>query len=104
MEEPQQSTDFARIINQHHFTRLRNLINPDKVVHGGQVDPESRFIAPTIMDQVTMDDAVMGEEILVPYYLFCGMRPWRMPSGLLNIIPTLCHFIFLHVIKQRRKE
>jgi aldehyde dehydrogenase (NAD+) len=65
-KEPQKSADFARIINEHHFTRIQNLINTDKVVHGGQVDPETLFIGPTIMDQVTLDDAVMGEEIFGP--------------------------------------
>jgi len=94
-KEPQKSADFARIINKHHFNRLQNLINTDKVVHGGEVDPETLFIGPTIMDQVTLDDAVMGEEIF---------GPLRMPSGLLKNIPTLYRFIYLHVIKQRRKE
>ncbi len=65
-ENPQNSPDYARIINQEHFKRLVGLIDPQKTIHGGQVDAEKRFIAPTILDRVTLEDAVMGEEIFGP--------------------------------------
>jgi aldehyde dehydrogenase (NAD+) len=64
--EPQKSADFARIINDKHFSRLQNLINPEKVVHGGQVESSTRYIAPTILEKVDLDDAVMNEEIFGP--------------------------------------
>lgn len=65
-ENPQNSPDYARIINQEHFKRLVGLIDPQKTIHGGQVDAEKRFIAPTILDRVTLEDAVMGEEVFGP--------------------------------------
>lgn len=64
--DPKKSPDFGRIIDDHHFDRLCGLIDHDKVVLGGQVDPDERYIAPTLMDDVTMQDAVMGEEIFGP--------------------------------------
>ena len=48
------------------FDRLCELIDHEKVVVGGQCDAATRYIAPTIMDNVTFDDAVMGEEIFGP--------------------------------------
>ena len=42
------------------------MIIPEKVVVGGQVDAASRFIAPTVMRDVTLNDAVMTEEIFGP--------------------------------------
>jgi len=65
-ENPQKSPDFARIINESHFQRLTGLIDADKVVVGGKVDEENLYIAPTIMTQVAMDDAIMQEEIFGP--------------------------------------
>jgi len=41
-------------------------LDADKVVHGGQTDIDNLFIAPTILVQVTMEDAIMGEEIFGP--------------------------------------
>lgn len=65
-ENPQNSPDLTRIINESHFKRLAGLIDPQKVVLGAETDPEQRYIAPTILDQVSMEDAVMEEEIFGP--------------------------------------
>jgi aldehyde dehydrogenase (NAD+) len=65
-DDPSKSPDFARIISDKHFTRLLGLIDQDKVIAGGQSDAKQRYIAPTILDNVTFDDDVMGEEIFGP--------------------------------------
>ena len=65
-EKPLDNSDYGKIINSKHFERLCGLINKDKVVHGGETNPEAMQIAPTIMDNVTWDDAVMQEEIFGP--------------------------------------
>jgi len=43
-----------------------NLIDPAKVVCGGNARPETLQLEPTVMDQVTFEDAVMQEEIFGP--------------------------------------
>lgn len=65
-ESPLENKDYGRIINEKHFNRLCGLIDSKKVVFGGEVNPETCQIAPTVMDGVTYDDAVMGEEIFGP--------------------------------------
>lgn len=62
----QQSPDYPRIVNEAHFDRVAALIDPDKVAHGGQTDRSDKFIAPTLMTDVTADDAVMQDEIFGP--------------------------------------
>ena len=42
------------------------MLNPEKIYYGGQTHKETRYIQPTIMQNVTMDDAVMQEEIFGP--------------------------------------
>jgi aldehyde dehydrogenase (NAD+) len=64
--DPAASADYGRIINQAHWDRLHGLIDPAKVVVGGDGDRSSRYLAPTVMTGVTGDDAVMGEEIFGP--------------------------------------
>ena len=64
--EPLQNKDYGKIINEKHFNRLCGLIDEKKVVIGGQANPDTNQIAPTVMDGVTYDDAVMGEEIFGP--------------------------------------
>ena len=57
---------YVHMINRKHYDRVMGLIDPEKVVLGGQGDPETLRIAPTILDNVTADDAVMQEEIFGP--------------------------------------
>lgn len=65
-EIPLQNPDYGKIINEKHFDRLLGLIDRGKVVFGGEIDPTTSRISPTVMDGVTNDDAVMGEEIFGP--------------------------------------
>jgi len=65
-DKPLENRDFGKIINEKHFARLCSLIDYDKVVVGGETNPQTCQIAPTVMDGVTWDDAVMGEEIFGP--------------------------------------
>ena len=57
---------YGKIISKKHFDRVTGLIDPKKVVHGGHFDPASQKIEPTVMDGITWDDKVMGEEIFGP--------------------------------------
>jgi aldehyde dehydrogenase (NAD+) len=65
-ENPQQSPDFARIINERHHARLTRLLGNQTVVTGGETDVSDRYIAPTILKNVEEGDAVMREEIFGP--------------------------------------
>ncbi|MBQ8249530.1 MAG: aldehyde dehydrogenase [Clostridia bacterium] len=65
-DEPLANKDYGKIINEKHFARLCGLIDEKKVIIGGNTNAETCQIAPTVMDNVTYDDAVMGEEIFGP--------------------------------------
>jgi len=60
------SLDVGRLVNDKHFERVKGLIDPSKVVIGGETEKSQKFIAPTIMDNVSFDDACMQEEIFGP--------------------------------------
>ena len=63
---PETSPDYARIINQHHFNRLCELLDAGQTMIGGDTNPTNRYIAPTVIDGVTLEDPVMQEEIFGP--------------------------------------
>jgi|UPI000406DA8B aldehyde dehydrogenase (NAD+) len=63
--------DYARIVNQRHFQRIKSLLDDatakgGKVRTGGQVIAEENFIAPTLIEQVSEDMKLMQEEIFGP--------------------------------------
>ena len=64
--EPLKNPDYGKIINVKHFDRLCSLISREKVVFGGETDPAACRIAPTLLSDVTPDDAIMGQEIFGP--------------------------------------
>lgn len=57
---------YGKIINKKHFERVRSLIDKDKIYFGGKSDESTLKIEPTVLDNVTLDDAVMQEEIFGP--------------------------------------
>lgn len=61
-----ENNNFVQIINDRNFDRVLNLIDPDKVYYGGTYKREERRINPTILTNVSLDDAVMQEEIFGP--------------------------------------
>ena len=65
-ENPLENPDFGKIINEKHFERLCGLMDKNKVVWGGGFNRHTNQIAPTIMDNVSWEDAVMQEEIFGP--------------------------------------
>lgn len=63
---PETSPDYARIINQHHFQRLCELLKTGEIVVGGDTNPSNYYIAPTVIDAVSPEEGVMQEEIFGP--------------------------------------
>lgn len=61
--KPLANSDYGKVINEKHFDRISSLIDSSKVVLGGGKDRGNLQIEPTVMDEVTWDDAVMKEEI-----------------------------------------
>jgi aldehyde dehydrogenase (NAD+) len=64
--DPQNSPDYARIINSQQLDRLVALLNSGRILWGGSHDREQRFLAPTLMDEVDWDSPIMESEIFGP--------------------------------------
>lgn len=64
--DPQASADYGRIVNDSHFHRLEKLLDSGTVAVGGQADADTRYIAPTVLTGITVEDPPMAEEIFGP--------------------------------------
>ena len=65
-ENPEISPDFARIINGRNWSRLIEMIEPDKVIFGGQYNNETNYLAPTLIEENNLDSLIMQDEIFGP--------------------------------------
>jgi len=66
--EVSRSPDYCRIVTDRHFARLKALLDQTQgtVVLGGQHHAHSKFLAPTVVTDVTLSDSLMKEEIFGP--------------------------------------
>lgn len=65
-ENPKQSEDYPRIVNNKNFNRLKGMLKGLRVAIGGETDEDELYIAPTLVDEPSMDSEVMKDEIFGP--------------------------------------
>ena len=65
-DEPAQSRDYARIINEQRFDKLESYLQQGTIVTGGKTDRSKLYIAPTVLTNIPGDSTIMEEEIFGP--------------------------------------
>ena len=67
-EDIKSNKDFGRIVNEKHMNRLKDILenDKDKIVFGGEIDFNDRYISPTILKDISLDDKCMQEELFGP--------------------------------------
>ncbi|HHT22586.1 MAG TPA: aldehyde dehydrogenase [Bacteroidales bacterium] len=65
-ENSKESEFYPRIINDKAMKRLVGLMEKGQILHGGKVDLEDKFIEPTLIDSLNLNDPIMQEEIFGP--------------------------------------
>ena len=94
-EDPKRNPDYSRIIGAREVSRLAGLIDLAKVVAGGQVDPDARYLDPTIVYPVSWDDLIMEEEVFGPILPILTYRTLDEAFGRISATPLpLAAFIF----------
>lgn len=63
---PEASPDYTRIINTRNWERLNDLIEPEKVLFGGQKNSEDCYLAPTLIEETSLESPIMKDEIFGP--------------------------------------
>ncbi|EDL64317.1 aldehyde dehydrogenase [Bacillus sp. SG-1] len=67
-EEPLQSDQYGKIVNERHYDRLKKYLNDGEVILGGRYDDQSLQIQPTLIKPLNTDVPVMTEEIFGPIF------------------------------------
>jgi aldehyde dehydrogenase (NAD+) len=65
-ENPQVSESYGRIVSSRHFDRLKAMLGSGTIAIGGESDVTQRYIAPTVLTDVTLESPLMTEEIFGP--------------------------------------
>lgn len=64
--DPENSLYLTHIVNERRFDVLTHYLTQGNILSGGRYNREKRFIEPTLIDGVTLNDNIMQEEIFGP--------------------------------------
>jgi aldehyde dehydrogenase (NAD+) len=87
-DDPQRSPDFGRIVSPRHFDRLTALLASGTIYHGGRHDRADKYIAPTVLVNVSSDSPVMQEEIFGPILPVLEVDSIRQVIDFINARPS----------------
>ncbi len=62
----QESKDYTKIVNEHHFNRLIQLLEGCEILVGGNHSKETLYIEPTLVKINNLEHPIMKEEIFGP--------------------------------------
>ncbi len=65
-DNPVQSRFYPRIVSPEAVNRLKELMNEGDIYCGGEINENDKYIAPTIIDNIRPDSAIMQNEIFGP--------------------------------------
>ena len=89
------SHEYGRIINEKQFDRLSGYLQQGKIVCGGNSDRNNLYIEPTIMEGVSLDTAIMKEEIFGPILPVIGFETTREAKAIIANNPNpLAFYVF----------
>ena len=98
---PQESEDYARIINQRHFDRLDQLMASGRILFGGDRDRKNLYIGPTLIDNIQRDDNIMRDEIFGP---LLPIMAFNDLTDAINIVRSLPKPLALYYFSECRRH
>ena len=93
--DPATSYNYGKIINSRQFDRLLQYIEKGTVAFGGRYDAATHYLEPTILENVSVEDAVMGEEIFGPVLPVLSFETFDDAKAIISQNPDpLAFYIF----------
>jgi aldehyde dehydrogenase (NAD+) len=96
------SYNYGRIINEKAFSRLVHYLKKGTLLYGGKHNAEQHYIEPTLLGGISVDDAIMGEEIFGPLLPVLTFNTFEEAKAMINKNPDpLAFYLFT---ESREKE
>ncbi|HZL76108.1 MAG TPA: aldehyde dehydrogenase family protein [Bacteroidales bacterium] len=103
-KDPAVSEDFCRVINSVSVIRLSSLMQNGQIIAGGTTNPETCYVAPTIITEVKPEDPIMMDEIFGPVLPVITFRDFSEVYSIINKHPkSLSAYIFTRSKKLARE-
>ncbi|MEB3342098.1 aldehyde dehydrogenase [Okeania sp.] len=103
-ENPADSPDYCRIINEKQFNRLNDFLQEGKIIIGGEINSKERYISPTIVDGINWDSAIMQSEIFGPILPVLEYENLDEAIAQINSRPQPLSLYFFSLNKQKQEQ
>jgi len=100
-DNPAESYDYCKIINEKQFNRLVGYLSQGNILHGGNYDASKLYIEPTIMENVFLDAPLMQDEIFGP---ILPVLSFNTKDGALEIINEHKNPLAFYVFTKSKKN
>ena len=98
------SYEYGRIINEKQFDRLTGYLQQGRIVSGGKTDKSKLYIEPTILENVSLDSAIMKEEIFGPILPVIPFDNMEKAKSIIDRNPNPLAFYVFTSDKAREKN
>lgn len=100
-KNPELNPDYSRMINDSHFEHVCGLQQGGSITTGGETKRETRYIAPTIIENVSPDDPIMQEEIFGPLFPVLEYETLEEAVSFINSRPKP---LALYIFSENKKK
>ncbi len=98
-ENPEQSEEYGRIVNAHHFDRLTSLLYNQEIAYGGKTNEHTKYIQPTLLRVTDLSSLVMKEEIFGP---LLPIIPYQDENEIKEVITQYEKSLSFYVFSERK--
>lgn len=102
--DPANGYGYGKIINEKRFDKLVSYLQQGNIIFGGQHDRSKLFIAPTVIDQVSLHAPVMQEEIFGPILPVFTFREQEEAIRIIKLHPNPLSFYVFSSSSQKQNE
>jgi aldehyde dehydrogenase (NAD+) len=103
-EDPATNYNYGKIINEKQFNRLVKYLEQGRIVYGGKHNAATNFIEPTLLENVPLDTAIMGEEIFGPVLPIIPFNRFEEAKQIINRNPNPLAFYVFTQSSEKEKQ
>ncbi|MGV3530003.1 MAG: aldehyde dehydrogenase [Flavisolibacter sp.] len=102
--DPAQDYHYGRLINRGQLGRLKEYLDTGSVIYGGSYDEATHYMEPTLLENVSLDTAVMGDEIFGPILPIVSYNAAEEALSIINRNPEPLAFYIFSTDKEEQEK
>ncbi len=103
-DKPETCYNYGKIINTKQFDRIVTYLPQGKIVFGGRNNKEQLFIEPTVLENVSMNDSIMQDEIFGPVLPVISFSSFEEAKKVIDAHPNPLAFYVYTSSKNKEQQ